>query len=336
MLVNTDTLKKIAHGAERIFETENGVEFSRFTDDEIKHYDTMPTKIHAYTTASIELRFKTDATCLSMKVFTKQQSGRTFFALDVMKNDEYIGSIKNFEYENLKGSYYSIPHELGNFEGNFELGEGVKEIRIILPWSCNLFIKEMHLENATFIDPIPKKDIILMYGDSITHGFDTRHPMNAYAVRLSHALDMECYNKAIGGEVFEPCLANYKHTYEPKIITVAYGTNDWSNAPIEDFDTKCKEFVDLICQNYKTSKIFFITPIWRKDYEGPSTSGVPFTYISEKINEFANKYCNAICIDGFDFIEKEEEYFADLSLHPNDEGFEQYFKNLYKEIKKHI
>ena len=43
-----------------------------------------------------------------------------------------------------------------------------------------------------------------------------------------------------------------------------------------------------------------------------------------------------IMISGFDFVPKDEKYYADLRLHPNDEGFEYYAENLYKEIKEMI
>ena len=45
---------------------------------------------------------------------------------------------------------------------------------------------------------------------------------------------------------------------------------------------------------------------------------------------------NISVISGFDFVPMDEKYYADLKLHPNDEGFEYYAENLYKEIKEMI
>ena len=42
---------------------------------------------------------------------------------------------------------------------------------------------------------------------------------------------------------------------------------------------------------------------------------------------------NIAVIRGFDLIPKEEKYFADSYLHPNDEGFAHYAENLYDAIK---
>ena len=41
-------------------------------------------------------------------------------------------------------------------------------------------------------------------------------------------------------------------------------------------------------------------------------------------------------IDGFNFVPQETELYADLRLHPTNEGFDFYAKNLICEIKKHI
>ena len=45
---------------------------------------------------------------------------------------------------------------------------------------------------------------------------------------------------------------------------------------------------------------------------------------------------NIKVISGMDFVPKDESFFADLRLHPNDDGFRHYAENLYKEIKAEI
>ena len=51
------------------------------------------------------------------------------------------------------------------------------------------------------------------------------------------------------------------------------------------------------------------------------------------IEKNAKPYKNITVINGFDFVEQDESFFADLRLHPNDKGFESYFKALSKKIK---
>ena len=67
---------------------------------------------------------------------------------------------------------------------------------------------------------------MLVYGDSITHGYDALAPSKAYSVSVPFTLSANAINKAIGGEIFFPTLARIKSNINPDYITVAYGTND--------------------------------------------------------------------------------------------------------------
>ena len=45
---------------------------------------------------------------------------------------------------------------------------------------------------------------------------------------------------------------------------------------------------------------------------------------------------NVIVIDGQELVPHETGYYADGRLHPNDAGFEHYFKNLWRIVQEHI
>ena len=57
-----------------------------------------------------------------------------------------------------------------------------------------------------------------------------------------------------------------------------------------------------------------------------------FRNVDKAIREITENIENIIVIDGFGFVPQDEMYFADLRLHPNDKGFEAYFKSLYNEL----
>ena len=175
---------------------------------------------------------------------------------------------------------------------------------------------------------------MLVYGDSITQGYDSTTPARSYAMQLVRALDADARNKAIGGEVFCPELSKVKNDIEPDYISVAYGTNDWSRIPRADIKKNARQFYLNLRENYPGAKIFAITPIWRKDYQREDR--YDFMAISAIINESVKDIPNVVVIEGFDLVPHKEEYFADLRLHPNDEGFKYYAENLIAEIKKHI
>ena len=146
-------------------------------------------------------------------------------------------------------------------------------------------------------------------------------------------LNVEEYNKAIGGEKFFPELAATREDFVPDYITVAYGTNDWKCCKEEGFTRNCKEFFYNLNNSYPNSKIFVITPIWRKDMDANGAFG-KFINVADNIQNQVAGFDNVSVIQGFEFVPQNENMFADLRLHPNDKGFECYFENLSKCINK--
>ena len=61
-----------------------------------------------------------------------------------------------------------------------------------------------------------------------------------------------------------------------------------------------------------------------------------FHEIEELIRKTVEPHDNITVISGHDFVPKEERYFSDRRLHPNDAGFEHYFHNLYNVIIRFI
>ena len=139
----------------------------------------------------------------------------------------------------------------------------------------------------------------------------------------------------MSGGTYFPELAELKDSFVPDYITVAYGTNDWNCREKESFKSKCSAFFANLSKNYPDVKIFAITPIWRKDKDEYRKIG-PFEIMAQYIRESAEKYKNVTVISGYDFIPQDENFFADFMLHPNDEGFKHYTKNLYDKIKTKI
>ena len=125
------------------------------------------------------------------------------------------------------------------------------------------------------------------------------------------------------------------HTEEdfvPDLITVAYGTNDWSKTDEPGFRVRSREFYETLSKKYPNAKIFAITPIWRADCNEEREFGL-FEDVEKDIREAVKGIDNLTVVRGYDFIPKDTSYFADARLHPNDKGFKEYFENLKKEIK---
>ncbi|MBE7034043.1 MAG: SGNH/GDSL hydrolase family protein [Ruminococcaceae bacterium] len=334
MKLNYEQIKSITQGAVSISECENGFTFHRFNEEEEKFYAPTSHAKKVFSTAGIQMVFKTDAESISLSISVSAGSSRSYFSFDVYADGELCGEFKNFEHENMTLPYTTIECESGDFSWKLPLKKGDKTVRITFPFSVCPVISEISLDNATFVEPVRRSKTMLMYGDSITHGYDCLNSSKAYAVQLSHMLDAEAFNKAIGGEVFQPELGKIKNDISPDYITVAYGTNDWSHFSQEKLEESCRGFYQNLKNNYPDAKIFAITPIWRGDCE--TDKQYPFAGVYETINKVCEEIGGITVINGFDFVPHDENLYADLRLHPTDEGFCHYAKNLYNEIRKYI
>lgn len=243
------------------------------------------------------------------------------------------GHIKNYEDGQMTGFYSSKKFSQGVFENVTDLKSGTKEIRIVMPWSVRVFLRELAVENASFITPVKKDKTMLVYGDSITHGYDALHPSNTYVSRLGSYLGCETLVKAVGGEKFWPALSDIKNDRTPDCITVAYGTNDWATNDKDAFDKNCPEFFANLRRNYPKTPIFVISPIWRKDNTFENCVFDSIFYIAQKLEEICSGMDNMVYIDGWDLVPHDETLYGDLRLHPGDRGFEHYFQKLTKFIR---
>ena len=334
MKLNFEQIRNICLGAVRFVETDSGICPCRFTEEQEEIYRKASADFHkkTFAGAGIKLYFETDSCSLFLKVNVAPGSSRQYFSFDIMVNGRSVGNLDNYSEVKLPQDYTQIQLPLGEFSKVFALGDGIKKVCIYLPWSVAVEIRELSLDDGAFIKPVKPAKKLLVFGDSITQGYDALRPSKRYAARLAEALDAEEINKGIGGEIFFPALAQARETFEPDYISVAYGTNDWSKSSEEDFKDRCYAFYDALNRNYPHARIFAITPIWRKGCENATAFG-EFCNVKKDIESIVKNYENITCIDGFEFVPQDESYFADLRLHPNDSGFDHYFRNLNEKIK---
>ena len=335
MLLDFEQIKAITQGACYLDNTGGTVAFHRFNREEEAMYAPTKFQSRSLTPAGVQLRFRTDGDSLSIAFETAQACTRTYFTVDIFVNDKLCKRIQNFDETTVPENYPGVPFPLGAFSDKADLGEGEKTVRIVLPWAVLLRLQTLEIKNATYVTPAPRAKKILMYGDSITHGFDALYASQTYANQLAHALDAEVYNKAIGGEVFVPALSAIRNDFTPDYITVAYGTNDWSCREQDRFRQCCDEFFANLVKHYPSTPIFAITPIWRKDYEKETPFG-DFAQVETIIREVCGQYKNITVVRGFAFVPQDPACFGDLRLHPNNRGFAHYFQNLKAAIDPYL
>ena len=334
MKLNYEQIKDITRGADNVRFEDGEYHFYRFNDEEIEFYKTSPFYTKAFATSDVEMEFETDAVSLSLKGIARVAvSYRTWYTLEVFVNGERIGTIQNFEGE-MNNDKLFAEFPLGEFEKSFDLGSGKKIVRIVFPQFADVALYGVELGDATFVIPVRPAKKMFFYGDSISHGYDAQYPSNKYTALTARMLGVEGYNKAIGGEVFQPLLAAAKSNFSPEYISVAYGTNDCGTTR-EVFLKNSREFYENLSRNYPNAKIFALSPIWRIGVDKECTVG-SFFDVEPQIKAVAESLPNVIFVSGFDFVPHDTEYFYDRHLHPSDEGFRLYAENLVAAIKKYM
>lgn len=326
MKLTFDEIKTIVKGAVRVEEKNDGFHFYRFTWEQEELYRETSADFHkkTFATSCVRLEFITDSPTLSVEVQVNSGASRKYFSHDITVDAKLISSF---------GSNATVK---GIFAHTCELGEGTKTVCIYFPWSVISVLRNIELADGSTLAPVEKKYKMLMYGDSITQGYDAALTSQTYANRLTDLLNAETINRGIGGERFFPALAELSENVNPDIVTVAYGTNDWNKTEsYEVFEQKCADFYGTLSRLYPKAKIFAITPIWRKDGERTTAVGT-FDLVSKTIKRVTVSLPNVTVLEGYDFVPHDLAFFYDLRLHPNDEGFAHYAENLYTEIKKHF
>ncbi len=339
MKLTFEKLREITTGAVRVERVMDYVNFFRFTEEQQRFYEGYDLGFFkkTFATAGVRLRFKTDSLYLNLKAFvtTVFASTRGYYSFDIKVNGEFIGAVDNYGDADFEGNYTKYEFPLGEVDGTVPLGEGLKTVEVYFPYTVKVDLKEINLSDGAVVEPMPQREKLLCFGDSITHGHDSTRNYRHYTAQLADALDLDLYNKGIGGEVFKPELARCRESFDPKIVTVAYGTNDWSKSAPDVFARDCREFYKTVSELYPNAKIFGITPPWNKNFDDTSKP-MTFLEIAEGIENLTADLSNVTIIRGDDLIPHDLKYFGDRIVHPSNEGFDNYFKNLYAEIKKHI
>ena len=340
MTLSTEQIKSVVCGAAQILEEEGGLRFWRFTEHQQQLYSQLRpvlTKIKNYrptsiTSAGVKLHFKTDSDKLFLKADVKKGCPRTFFAFDVVVDGALVGAMENFGDNPPPPGEPKTPYPLGIYEKEFCLGTGEKTVEVFFPWSVCPILLEVGLSDGSFLQPVKRPKKWLVFGDSITQGYDILHPSQHHIPRTAEKLNAEVYNKGIGGEIFFPPLADSPDDFQPDYITVAYGTNDLVHVDGSRFDEDVTLFFSSLRKHYPKAQIACITPIWRTTFNGPGNFDT-IDNLEKRMAAAVSKVEGVKYIRGYDFIPQDTSLLSDLSVHPNDQGFVYYYESFCKEIE---
>lgn len=322
MILNEQQIKSITRGAVNVRrEADGAFHFYRFTDRQMDWYEGYNKGFWVKTkaTSGINFDFYTDSARFAFDFDIFNGSSRNFYYFDV-----YVDGVL---VSHLGESPMWIKH--GTVEQKLPAGE--HRVTVWFPNLACATVTRAELDDGASLRPAGGDKKMICWGDSISQGYDAVFPSLAYTNVLARHFDAYMINQAIGGEKFVPGLLDAEWDFKPDIITVAYGTNDWSGRTREEFFAGADGFLEGLAAQYPDAKIFIITPLWRGDRDKVTRFGSfdeACKYIADKAAA-----CGHNVVNGYDLTPHWFEFYSDLRLHPNDMGYTEYAKNLIPRIE---
>ena len=325
MNLTCEDIRAIAHGALSVSQNEEGeIVLRRFNERQMQLYETVTPEFFrkAHATSGVRLEFVTDASFVELCYHTLYASSRRFYYFDVFVDDVMM---QHFGHEDVAEVKSTL---------RVDLPEGTHTVKIVFPNLAETRICSLLIEDGASLTPVSKKRTLLCYGDSITQGYDAKYASQSYTNLLADKLGAEMIDQAIGGEVFRPELVGNDLGFTPDIITVAYGTNDWSGRTLERTESHSADFYARLRAAFPEAKIFAITPVWRADNHRITKVG---TFEQGRALVRNAAMANGITvIEGDTMIPHIREIFSDNYLHPNDYGFKFYANALYNAMLPYL
>ncbi len=322
MKLTNEQLKAVAFGAVETREEPEGLRFFKCTHKQINAWQALEPVLgdRARSTTGVRLDFHTDAKAIR---FLLSDGNKTEVLIDGVFRAQY--RMKTLRE---KGEVAELP--LCD-----ALSRPLSSCRVTLALPSHDDggrIAFVELVDATYCRPHEHKCRMLMIGDSITQGWNSAHDTFSYAWRVTNHFDADSIIQGVGGGFYHESTFD-EIGFDPDIVTVAYGTNDYGHyKTFNEAMTHARAFLSLIAKKYQGKKIFVITPIWRADRDKAMGD---FGHLCDLYRELALSL-SLIPVDGLLLEPPMPEFYADEFLHPHDLGFSLYAERLIVEMEKHL
>ncbi len=310
------------------FDDKGRLRFRRFTASQMQVYaeQSQGWVVRANASASVTFDFISDTDYIVFRVDLREGSSREFGDFDL-----YVDGIFR-EHKRIE--------ESANTLMGFDLPKGEHRITIYFPWTKETAIDEVHITDGAYVKAVEKKGKWLAFGDSITQGYDARLTSLTYINQVAQVLDLEVVNQGIGGYVFdEATLDPSLISYQPDLITVAYGTNDYSKYERkEDYRKAATAYIEKLTCMFPKAVILGIIPFYRGDARTVMRANYrEYTLCDARdlLKEIYEKYANTRVVEETRIPRIPEAYVADF-LHPNELGFTFIANALKEQMEKYI
>lgn len=267
------------------------------------------------------LRFVTDSPWLDV-AFTCLGGARSYLGLDVEVDGRAVAATRAERFE---GAFRERLLDFG------DAPHRLRSIVVHLPPAMSIRLEEVGLADGSRCDPMAgAPGRLLCLGDSITQGMSAISPLSTYSVQLARLLDAELLNQGIGGHVFEADALDATPGFVPSLISVAYGTNDWSRGlDVAQVQANAVAYVERVRALFPNAPVWVVSPLWRASGQARAAGGPNLDEFGAAIREAVGPLASVRAIDGYAMVPHQELYFSD-GTHPNELGFMHYAVNVWR------
>ncbi|MBT3345728.1 MAG: SGNH/GDSL hydrolase family protein [Gemmatimonadetes bacterium] len=329
-LLDREDLLSFLPGCIRTERTSTGLRLHRLTAQQVDYFQTANEAwgIRANCPAGITLHLETDSPTLDL-TGRILPGARTYAGIDVEVDGRGLRSLRIDA-----GPETRTWHLL---EGALTAGatRQRRKICVTLPQSAILELDAMSLDSdAELWMPAPHTLKYLAIGDSITQGMDARGPSSIYPVQLARMLNAHLLNLGVGGHIYDLAALDDELPFAPDLVTIAYGTNDWSRDLSQDqiANTVDEYLRRLMATVARSAKVYVLAPLWRHNGHEARAGGTLVEF-SQAIATAAAGVEGVSVVDGTTLVPHRAELFAD-GTHPTDEGFLHYAINLKQAVER--
>ncbi|MCM8757428.1 MAG: SGNH/GDSL hydrolase family protein [Candidatus Omnitrophica bacterium] len=296
---------------------------SRFTEKQLVYYEKVGESrgLRARCLAGAYLGLKTSSPVIEIKLKLKGRA-RNKLGLDLEVDGQIIKCVRL----ELAPGQNLVTERLAERPQSKE-----REIKIYLPVSVEVEIVSF----SACGKPLPTaEEKLLCLGDSITQGMDATCPSCIYPTVLAKLIKAECLNQGVGGQTFDPESLDASLPFSAKVVTVAYGVNDWfNNHSLKEIEENCLAYLERLRKIFPTAVIAVITPIWTSREDETKKAGT-LQAVRNSIARIAS-WLNCFPVDGLALVPHHPFYFVD-GIHPNESGHLLYGVNLFQSLSQFI
>lgn len=327
MKLNAQQLSKIIHNVlSYSFDEKGSLHFHRFSEKQRQIYAQQSPnwEMKAQSSASATLDFVTDSDYIAVKFDLYPGSSQKWGSVDLYVDGVFCAN--------------RYADDLSITMAGFSLPAGEHRVTVYFPWSAQTVVNEVQLSDGASIIPVEKDVKMLCFGDSITQGYSSKFASLSYVNQTARALNAEVVNQGIGGYYFnETTIDESILSYKPDIITVAYGTNDYSlYETAAEYAEHTGRYIRKLAQLFPDTKILGILPIYRND-QNYQVRKLYRSYCLDDVRQILKSHYEALphgyVLEQTGIPHIPQAYAADF-LHPNEFGFSVMSQGVIRKLQQ--